>query len=98
MTSSNLPEPVVSALALPPRSTIGSFTTSGYPHGVHFPYGMEDADVANVVGIDTPNLIVVAGPMRNSSIRNVRHVTDKVGRNDLCRCASGKKYKKCCGS
>jgi len=23
--------------------------------------------------------------------------TDKVGRNDLCTCGSGKKYKKCCG-
>jgi preprotein translocase subunit SecA len=24
-------------------------------------------------------------------------VVDKVGRNDLCPCGSGKKYKKCCG-
>lgn len=23
--------------------------------------------------------------------------TEKVGRNDLCPCGSGKKYKKCCG-
>jgi preprotein translocase subunit SecA len=23
--------------------------------------------------------------------------TPKVGRNDLCPCGSGKKYKKCCG-
>ncbi|RUA06410.1 MAG: hypothetical protein DSY38_04320, partial [Fusobacteria bacterium] len=23
--------------------------------------------------------------------------SDKVGRNDLCPCGSGKKYKKCCG-
>jgi preprotein translocase subunit SecA len=27
-----------------------------------------------------------------------RHVEEKVGRNDLCPCGSGKKYKKCCGS
>ncbi|MBQ3161927.1 MAG: preprotein translocase subunit SecA [Oscillospiraceae bacterium] len=26
-----------------------------------------------------------------------RKVKDKVGRNDLCPCGSGKKYKKCCG-
>lgn len=26
-----------------------------------------------------------------------RHVDMKVGRNDLCPCGSGKKYKKCCG-
>lgn len=23
---------------------------------------------------------------------------DKIGRNDLCPCGSGKKYKKCCGA
>jgi preprotein translocase subunit SecA len=27
-----------------------------------------------------------------------RRVGDKVGRNDLCPCGSGKKYKKCCGA
>jgi preprotein translocase subunit SecA len=27
-----------------------------------------------------------------------RNVAEKVGRNDLCPCGSGKKYKKCCGS
>jgi preprotein translocase subunit SecA len=27
----------------------------------------------------------------------LRRVADKVGRNDLCPCGSGKKYKKCCG-
>ncbi|MGZ8551111.1 MAG: SEC-C metal-binding domain-containing protein [Chitinophagaceae bacterium] len=24
-------------------------------------------------------------------------VAEKIGRNDLCPCGSGKKYKKCCG-
>ncbi|MBP3821260.1 SEC-C domain-containing protein [bacterium] len=24
-------------------------------------------------------------------------ITQKIGRNDLCPCGSGKKYKKCCG-
>ncbi|MBB3226281.1 uncharacterized protein FHW69_000871 [Luteibacter sp. Sphag1AF] len=28
----------------------------------------------------------------------IRHEGDKVGRNDLCTCGSGKKYKKCCGA
>jgi uncharacterized protein len=28
----------------------------------------------------------------------IRRETGKVGRNDLCPCGSGKKYKKCCGS
>lgn len=27
-----------------------------------------------------------------------RRVGEKVGRNDLCPCGSGKKYKKCCGA
>jgi len=28
----------------------------------------------------------------------VRRKNEKVGRNDLCPCGSGKKYKKCCGA
>jgi preprotein translocase subunit SecA len=27
----------------------------------------------------------------------VKKPSEKVGRNDLCPCGSGKKYKKCCG-
>jgi uncharacterized protein YecA (UPF0149 family) len=27
-----------------------------------------------------------------------RPATTKAGRNDLCPCGSGKKYKKCCGA
>ena len=33
------------------------------------------------------------GSVQNKPVRNVR----KVGRNDLCPCGSGLKYKKCCG-
>ena len=29
--------------------------------------------------------------------RPVQRAEDKVGRNALCPCGSGKKYKKCCG-
>ena len=32
------------------------------------------------------------------SSSSVRKTGDKVGRNDLCPCGSGKKYKKCCGA
>ena len=28
---------------------------------------------------------------------NIVRNLDKVGRNDVCPCGSGKKYKKCCG-
>ncbi|MDC0274063.1 SEC-C metal-binding domain-containing protein [Planctomycetaceae bacterium] len=27
----------------------------------------------------------------------IRNLDPKIGRNDPCRCGSGKKYKKCCG-
>jgi len=30
--------------------------------------------------------------------KTTRKANDKVGRNDLCPCGSGKKYKKCCGA
>ncbi|HSV42964.1 MAG TPA: SEC-C metal-binding domain-containing protein, partial [Candidatus Bathyarchaeia archaeon] len=32
-----------------------------------------------------------------SSSKPIQRQVDKVGRNDLCPCGSGKKYKKCCG-
>ncbi len=28
----------------------------------------------------------------------IRRTTPKVGRNELCPCGSGKKFKKCCGA
>ncbi|MBN1378044.1 MAG: YchJ family protein [Gammaproteobacteria bacterium] len=34
---------------------------------------------------------------RLPDIKQYRRETPKVGRNDPCRCGSGKKYKKCCG-
>ncbi len=30
-------------------------------------------------------------------VKPIRNVAPKVGRNDLCTCGSGKKYKRCCG-
>jgi len=33
----------------------------------------------------------MAGPKQQPAVSN------KIGRNDLCPCGSGKKYKKCCG-
>jgi uncharacterized protein YecA (UPF0149 family) len=35
-------------------------------------------------------------PDATASKNNANHL-DKIGRNDLCPCGSGKKYKKCCG-
>ncbi|MDB5794380.1 MAG: hypothetical protein JWR25_759 [Noviherbaspirillum sp.] len=36
-------------------------------------------------------------PHRKSAVTQVQRDQPKVGRNDACPCASGKKYKKCCG-
>ena len=35
---------------------------------------------------------------QRQSPHSIRPATEKAGRNDLCPCGSGKKYKKCCGA
>ena len=35
---------------------------------------------------------------RNKKATVILRKAEKVGRNDLCPCGSGKKYKKCCGA
>ncbi|MEG2038330.1 MAG: preprotein translocase subunit SecA [Oscillospiraceae bacterium] len=40
----------------------------------------------------------VAKPIEEIGSGQPVKVTDKTGRNDLCPCGSGKKYKKCCGA
>jgi uncharacterized protein len=35
---------------------------------------------------------------RTSGVTTVKHDTPKQGRNDVCNCGSGKKFKKCCGA
>lgn len=37
-------------------------------------------------------------PNRKSAVKTIQRETPKVGRNDLCGCGSGKKFKKCCGA
>lgn len=60
----------------------------------------------NSVPVETPNIApsVVAPQQINPQqlgFRKTRTIirenSVKVGRNDLCPCGSGKKYKKCCG-
>jgi len=38
------------------------------------------------------------GTKSAKKISIVKKKADEVGRNDLCPCGSGKKYKKCCGA
>ncbi len=49
----------------------------------------EVAKITNMSGGDLDNASIKAKPVVNKD--------KKVGRNDLCPCGSGKKYKKCCG-
>ncbi|MEO8170292.1 MAG: UPF0149 family protein [Oxalobacteraceae bacterium] len=37
-------------------------------------------------------------PQRKSAVAPIKREAPKVGRNDLCACGSGKKFKKCCGA
>ncbi|MFZ5571215.1 MAG: preprotein translocase subunit SecA [Thermodesulfobacteriota bacterium] len=43
------------------------------------------------------NLIFSHGDGEESSKKPVKRMADKIGRNTVCPCGSGKKYKKCCG-
>jgi preprotein translocase subunit SecA len=45
-----------------------------------------------------PNQDAPAGGEDAARARPVVRDAPKVGRNDLCTCGSGKKYKKCCGA
>ncbi|HVF51666.1 MAG TPA: preprotein translocase subunit SecA [Pyrinomonadaceae bacterium] len=53
-----------------------------------------------------PAQLMFTGPNQNAAvageedgkIKTVRRAEAKVGRNELCPCGSGKKFKKCCGS
>ena len=57
---------------------------------------VERASTVRVTSEGFMNLGQRRAPARtvNAPIRN----ENKVGRNDLCPCGSGKKYKKCCGA
>ena len=48
----------------------------------------------NLQGIKASKIEVMDFNLKKQS----KTVNKKIGRNDLCPCGSGKKYKKCCGS
>jgi preprotein translocase subunit SecA len=54
--------------------------------------GASGAGGARQAGDGSGGSIELAGPKQQPAVSN------KIGRNDLCPCGSGKKYKKCCGS
>lgn len=54
-------------------------------------------NLADALGICVISIRDYWLPQRKS-VATVRRAEPKVGRNDLCPCGSGKKFKKCCGS
>jgi len=44
-----------------------------------------------------PQPLEAVNPWRDAIDTGYKRIAPKIGRNDLCPCASGKKYKKCCG-
>ena len=49
-------------------------------------------------GTTDPNAISGAGSKESSeaAVKPIHREGPKIGRNDVCPCGSGKKYKKCC--
>jgi uncharacterized protein YecA (UPF0149 family) len=45
-----------------------------------------------------PNQGAAAAGEEAGKVKTVTRDHPKVGRNELCPCGSGKKYKKCCGA
>ncbi|MGE5480531.1 MAG: preprotein translocase subunit SecA [Chloroflexota bacterium] len=60
-------------------------------------YKHEDTNPSFISGYEAPQAQESEAPMA-STIHTFKRGEDKVGRNDLCPCGSGKKYKKCHGA
>lgn len=63
--------------------------------------GMDKQEIENVRNAITPNVREIqaywlARREESPGRSPIRHDKPRVGRNDLCPCGSGKKYKKCC--
>lgn len=54
--------------------------------------------LAQEVEAAIPHLYRYWLPQRQSAVPTVQRDAAKLGRNDTCRCGSGKKYKQCCGA
>lgn len=54
-------------------------------------------NIADAIGVCVIGIRDHWLPFRKTA-STFRRASDKVGRNDLCPCGSGKKFKKCCGS
>lgn len=52
--------------------------------------------IEDIPAADLAALQVGADQLRQKRLASAREVRRKIGRNDLCPCGSGKKYKRCC--
>ena len=68
--------------------------TVSYLFNIQIEVPVERKAVVDVDSLESPDM---DGVDRKPSKSTPEHVEEKIGRNDLCPCGSGKKYKNCCG-
>nr|WP_314497673.1 preprotein translocase subunit SecA [uncultured Peptostreptococcus sp.] len=68
--------------------------TVSYLFNIQIEVPVERKAVVDVDNLESPDM---DGVDRRPSKSTPEHVEEKIGRNDLCPCGSGKKYKNCCG-
>ncbi len=56
----------------------------------------EPEDISEIEYLLNPDSFNGIIPKMNRKDTTVRNTTKQIGRNDLCSCGSGLKYKKCC--
>lgn len=69
-----------------------SYTERGALAGLHWQW----VKLANIPPQELPRLKRAADKLRKTRVANAKALRKKIGRNELCPCGSGKKYKKCC--
>lgn len=68
--------------------------TVSYLFNIQIEVPVERKAVVDVDSLESPDM---DGVDRKPSKSTPEHAEEKIGRNDLCPCGSGKKYKNCCG-
>lgn len=92
-----------SAPAQPPASAPSPMVTSFRPFGLEedepdaFAGGSDELPLMEIPDDVPPAPAPAPAPATASQVTQLRRDAAQVGRNDLCPCGSGQKYKKCCG-
>ncbi|MYH02522.1 MAG: hypothetical protein F4142_08110 [Nitrospira sp. SB0675_bin_23] len=69
-----------------------SYSATGEPQQVNWKW----IELASILPEQLPRLRLKANGLRQKRLSNTITDSRKIGRNELCSCGSGKKYKKCC--